>query len=79
LAFRSEGEKIVLFDMLTKNIVKEYESSEKIHDFSISPQRDYMAFAIYSECMTEIHDIKDGNKISTLDLECKEKKFNFWF
>lgn len=55
--------------MLTKSIVKEYQSSEKIHDFSISPQRDYMAFAIYSECMTEIHDIKDGSKITELDLD----------
>ena len=71
LAFRSESGKIILFDMLTKSIVKEYNSSEKIHDFSISPQRDYMAFAIYSECMTEIHDIKDGSKISELDLDRK--------
>lgn len=75
LAFRSESGKIVLFDMLTKSIVKEYNSSEKINDFSISPQRDYMAFAIYSECMTEIHDIKDGSKISELDLDRKEAGF----
>lgn len=71
LAFRSEPEKIVLFDMLTKSIVKQYSSTEKINDFSISPQRDYMAFAIYSECMTEIHDIKDGTKITDLDLDCE--------
>lgn len=71
LAFRSEADKIVLFDMLTKGLVKEYKSTDKIHDFTISPQRDYIAFAIYSECMTEIHNVRDGNMVIDLKLESK--------
>ena len=37
LAFRANANKIVLFDMLTKGLVKEYQSGEKINDFTISP------------------------------------------
>lgn len=74
MAFRSHADKIILFDMLSKGLVKEYKSREKINDFTISPQRDYMAFAIYSECMTEIHDVRDGNLVTSLELESKSSK-----
>lgn len=71
LAFRADPTKIVLFDMLTKNIVKEYNCSDRIYDFSMSPQRDYMAFAIYSECKGEIHNLIDGSVISALEFGSK--------
>jgi len=71
LAFRASSTKIVLFDMLSKGIVKEIVADEKIDDFTISPQRDYIALAIYSECLTEIISISDGKKVASLKLDCK--------
>ena len=64
LAFRSGGKKITLFDMYSKGIVKEYESGEMMNDFTISPQRDYIATAIYAECMTEIMSVSSGEKVA---------------
>lgn len=75
LAFRSGSKKITLFDMFSKGIVKEYESNDLIHDFSISPQRDYIATAIYSECMTEIVSISSGEKVVEYKVDSKLLKF----
>jgi WD40 repeat protein len=69
LAFRAASNKIILFDMLSKGIVKEIIADEKINDFTISPQRDYIALAIYSECKAEIISISDGKKVAEYKLD----------
>lgn len=72
LAFRSGGKKITMFDMYSKGIVKEYDSDELINDFTISPQRDYIATAIYSECMTDIISVSSGEKVSQFKVDSKK-------
>lgn len=79
LAFRSGGKKITLFDMYSKGIVKEYESGEMMNDFTISPQRDYIATAIYAECMTEIMSVSSGEKVAEFKTDSKFIPFLFYF
>ena len=71
LAFRSSSTKITLFDMVSKGIVKEYFCDDKINDFSISSQKDYIALAIYSECSTEILSLATGEKVCEMKVESK--------
>lgn len=77
LAFRSGGKKIVLFDMYSKAISKEYTSTELINDFTISPQRDYLATAIYADCKTEILSVSTGEKIAEFKTDSKNNHLSF--
>lgn len=70
IAFRASATKIIMFDMATKAIVKEYNSIDKIYDYSISPKNDLIANAIYSDCMLEMIDMNSGEIVSSFKLDC---------
>lgn len=71
LAFRNSSTTITIFDMRTKQIVRVVTCNDKIYDYSISPQRDLIAVAIYSECKILLIDIASGSIVSEHKLDCK--------
>jgi len=56
LAFRSSSQKILVFDMATRNIQKEFTYDEKIVDYSIASNLEYIALVGYYGAFTKIKD-----------------------
>lgn len=80
VGFRKSSNELLIFDMYSKQIVKEFKSGDKIEDYSISPQKDLIALAIYAECSVEIHDMLTGALVSKYSLDCNFilKRPNFY-
>jgi len=70
LAFRSGPNKILVFDMATRNIQKEFTYSEKIVDYSIASNLEYVALVGYYGSFTKIKDC-------VTDKELCEYKFDY--
>ena len=71
IGFRKASDSVILFDMPSRQIAKEFKCSDQIEDYSFSPQTSAVAFAIYSECSIEIHDMQSGTLVCKQEYDSK--------